>query len=129
MVFSCHSLSKETTSYSWPVKGQSSLALYSFPLIGSDGNIRYYEYENDSLHFLTEYKSSDPRTLASLSYDKRLTDSQNEVLPFSRDELSTLHRTRLRVDSSLPVDRSSLSVLLFPVNPRASSQSKLALFL
>lgn len=30
-------------------------------LIVSDGNIRYYEYENDSLHFLTEYKSSEPR--------------------------------------------------------------------
>lgn len=29
----------------------------------SDGNVRYYEYENDSLHFLTEYKSSDPRML------------------------------------------------------------------
>jgi len=29
----------------------------------SDGNIRYYEYENDSLHFLSEYKSSDPREL------------------------------------------------------------------
>ena len=26
-----------------------------------DGNIRYFEYENDSLHFLNEYKSSEPR--------------------------------------------------------------------
>lgn len=27
----------------------------------SDGNIRYYEYENDSLFALAEYKSSDPQ--------------------------------------------------------------------
>lgn len=27
----------------------------------SDGNIRYYEYEGDSLHSLNEYKSSEPR--------------------------------------------------------------------
>ncbi|KAH9813567.1 hypothetical protein DFH28DRAFT_332476 [Melampsora americana] len=26
-----------------------------------DGNIRYYEYEADDLHYLTEYKSSDPQ--------------------------------------------------------------------
>ena len=26
-----------------------------------DGNIRYYEYENDSLHSLAEYKSTDPQ--------------------------------------------------------------------
>ena len=26
-----------------------------------DGNIRYYEYENDNLFLLTEYKSSDPQ--------------------------------------------------------------------
>ena len=27
----------------------------------SDGNIRYYEYQNDKLEFLSEYKSSDPQ--------------------------------------------------------------------
>jgi len=27
----------------------------------SDGNIRYYEYENDKFEYLTEYKSSDPQ--------------------------------------------------------------------
>ena len=27
----------------------------------SDGNIRYYEYENDNLFALAEYKSSDPQ--------------------------------------------------------------------
>lgn len=28
---------------------------------GSDGNIRYYEYENDKFEYLTEYKSGDPQ--------------------------------------------------------------------
>jgi hypothetical protein len=35
-------------------------------LTRSDGNIRYYEYEGDSLHYLNEYKSSDPRELSAI---------------------------------------------------------------
>lgn len=31
----------------------------------SDGNIRYYEFEGDQLHFLNEYKTSDPRMCIS----------------------------------------------------------------
>ena len=27
----------------------------------SDGNIRYYEYENDKFEYLSEYKSPDPQ--------------------------------------------------------------------
>ena len=27
----------------------------------SDGNIRYFEYENDKFEFLSEYKSADPQ--------------------------------------------------------------------
>jgi hypothetical protein len=30
-------------------------------MIYSDGNIRYFEYENDKFEFLSEYKSSDPQ--------------------------------------------------------------------
>lgn len=33
---------------------------YTIPL-GSDGNIRYFEYENDKFEFLSEYKSADPQ--------------------------------------------------------------------
>jgi hypothetical protein len=29
--------------------------------IFSDGNIRYFEYENDKFEFLSEYKSGDPQ--------------------------------------------------------------------
>lgn len=29
--------------------------------IDSDGNIRYFEYENDKFEFLSEYKSGDPQ--------------------------------------------------------------------
>jgi hypothetical protein len=29
--------------------------------IGSDGNIRYYEYENDKFEYLSEHKSADPQ--------------------------------------------------------------------
>lgn len=30
-------------------------------IVYSDGNIRYYEYENDKFEFLSEYKSPDPQ--------------------------------------------------------------------
>lgn len=30
-------------------------------LVSSDGNIRYYEFENDKFEFLSEYKSADPQ--------------------------------------------------------------------
>lgn len=43
---------------SWPARGECYRADGADI---SDGNIRYFEYENDSLHFLNEYKSSDPR--------------------------------------------------------------------
>jgi len=44
-----------------PEKGEPQLLAVIHQLMTSDGNVRYYEYENDSLHFLSEYKSSDPR--------------------------------------------------------------------
>lgn len=50
----------------------------------SDGNIRYFEYENDKFEFLSEYKSGDPqRGLAfmprrgiNVSYEIRVTHIQ-----------------------------------------------------
>ncbi|KAI9632154.1 uncharacterized protein MKK02DRAFT_35550 [Dioszegia hungarica] len=44
-----------------------------------DGNIRYYEYENDSLHFLTEYKSSEPQRGMTLLPRRSLDVGQNEI--------------------------------------------------
>lgn len=35
--------------------------LVLFPLPHSDGNIRYFEFENDDLHVLSEFKSSEPQ--------------------------------------------------------------------
>lgn len=50
-------------SYSWLEKGTAANRILNDRAdIFSDGNVRYYEYEGDSLHFLTEYKSADPRT-------------------------------------------------------------------
>ena len=51
-------------AYSW--QGVSVLVLgesmgVRLTSVGSDGNIRYYEYENDNLFPLAEYKSSDPQ--------------------------------------------------------------------
>lgn len=39
---------------------QHSMELANF-CPSSDGNIRYFEYENDKFEFLSEYKSGDPQ--------------------------------------------------------------------
>ncbi|EIW73401.1 deoxyuridine 5'-triphosphate nucleotidohydrolase [Tremella mesenterica] len=44
-----------------------------------DGNIRYYEYENDTLHFLSEYKSTDPQRGMCLLPRRALEVNHNEI--------------------------------------------------
>lgn len=47
-----------------PARGNSSRLLHPLqnsPCSCSDGNIRYFEYENDVLHPLAEHKSTDPQ--------------------------------------------------------------------
>ncbi|KAL9939524.1 hypothetical protein V8E36_001341 [Tilletia maclaganii] len=44
-----------------------------------DGNIRYYELESDELHFLTEYKSSEPQRGLSFVPRRCLNAEENEI--------------------------------------------------
>ncbi len=44
-----------------------------------DGNIRYYEYESDELHYLTEYKSADPQRGMTFIPRRALNASENEI--------------------------------------------------
>lgn len=44
-----------------------------------DGNIRYYEYEGDALHFLSEYKSADPQRGMCMLPRRALDVGQNEI--------------------------------------------------
>lgn len=45
-----------------------------------DGNIRYYEYENDKFEYLTEYKSSDPQRGIAFLPKRGVDLHDNEVL-------------------------------------------------
>lgn len=51
------------TVYILPERGTFSCKQSSFRrlTLHSDGNIRYYEYENDKFEYLSEYKSPDPQ--------------------------------------------------------------------
>ena len=57
------------TACTWPARGKPLSATFnlffdhttSTNTTHSDGNIRYYEYENDKFEFLSEYKSADPQ--------------------------------------------------------------------
>jgi hypothetical protein len=44
-----------------------------------DGNIRYYELENDELHYLTEYKSTEPQRGLTFVPRRALNADENEV--------------------------------------------------
>jgi coronin-1B/1C/6 len=44
-----------------------------------DGNIRYYEYADDELHYLSEFKSSDPQRGFTLAPRHSLEVSQHEI--------------------------------------------------
>ncbi|WVQ76929.1 hypothetical protein IAR50_006608 [Cryptococcus sp. DSM 104548] len=44
-----------------------------------DGNIRYFEYENDSFHFLSEYKTTDPQRGMTLIPRRALDTNENEI--------------------------------------------------
>lgn len=44
-----------------------------------DGNIRYYEYESDELHYLTEYKSTEPQRGMCFIPRRSLNTDDNEI--------------------------------------------------
>ena len=46
----------------------------------SDGNIRYYEYENDKFEYLSEYKSADPQRGIAFLPKRGINLHENEVL-------------------------------------------------
>src|ERR1700761_2899993 len=46
---------------------------------GSDGNIRYFEYENDKFEFLSEYKSADPQRGIAFVPKRGVNVHENEV--------------------------------------------------
>ncbi|GAB7348687.1 hypothetical protein MBLNU459_g7433t1 [Dothideomycetes sp. NU459] len=45
-----------------------------------DGNIRYYEYENDKFEYLSEYKSADPQRGVAFVPKRGVNTHQNEVM-------------------------------------------------
>jgi hypothetical protein len=54
------------TACTWLERGKQTRLAQLFHLSmmltnHSDGNIRYFEYENDKFEFLSEYKSGDPQ--------------------------------------------------------------------
>ena len=48
--------------------------------MNSDGNIRYYEYENDNFEYLSEYKSADPQRGIAFMPKRGLNLQENEVM-------------------------------------------------
>jgi len=49
-------------------------------IYNSDGNIRYYEYENDAFEYLSEYKSADPQRGVAFLPKRGLNIHENEVM-------------------------------------------------
>jgi len=49
-------------------------------LVCSDGNIRYYEYENDEMFFLSSYQSPDPQRGMAFLPKRAVNVSECEVV-------------------------------------------------
>lgn len=65
----------------WKRVRPSSWADGDIQLTGnSDGNIRYFEYENDKFEFLSEYKSADPQRGIAFLPKRGLSIHENEVM-------------------------------------------------
>lgn len=52
----------------------------SYSHLSSDGNIRYYEYENDKFEFLSEYKSADPQRGIAFLPRRGINVHENEIM-------------------------------------------------
>ena len=64
-----------------PAKGESSRSSEcGHTDCYSDGNIRYYEYENDKFEYLSEYKSPDPQRGIAFLPKRGINLHENEVL-------------------------------------------------
>ena len=62
------------------VSGTTELDLSRLTLPLSDGNIRYFEYENDKFEYLSEYKSADPQRGIAFLPKRGLNIHENEVM-------------------------------------------------
>jgi hypothetical protein len=80
----------ELSVYISPERGRSpppQRLVWKSLTVYSDGNIRYFEYENDKFEFLSEYKSGDPqRGLAfmprrgiNVSYEIDVTHTRTQI--------------------------------------------------
>ncbi len=69
-------------AYTWLAKGRSKDEEYEPKLLtnGSDGNIRYFEYEHDRFEYLSEYKSGDPQRGVAFLPKRGVNMHENEVM-------------------------------------------------
>jgi hypothetical protein len=64
------------------------------PNVYSDGNIRYFEYENDKFEFLSEYKSGDPQR--GIAFVPRRGINVSQLLPLDGPVLTVVRCMRMK---------------------------------
>ena len=80
-MFACLSGTRGLSVYTWLERGKYSPIWKRRKLTRySDGNIRYYEYENDNFEYLSEYKSADPQRGVAFMPKRGLNLQENEVM-------------------------------------------------
>lgn len=68
--------------FTWLERGKEKFLKYEKKLadMNRDGNIRYFEYQNDKFEFLSEYKSSDPQRGVAFLPKRGINTHENEVM-------------------------------------------------
>jgi coronin-1B/1C/6 len=81
LVFACPSGTTVHSACTSPARGTYIASTCKlFTNLRSDGNIRYYEYENDKFEYLSEYKSGDPQRGIAFLPKRGINLHENEVL-------------------------------------------------
>lgn len=79
--FACRSGMMVLSACTWLAKGGLFLLFRGLSLtLPSDGNIRYFEYENGKFEFLSEYKSADPQRGVAFLPKRGVNTHENEVM-------------------------------------------------
>jgi len=92
----------------------------SFADIHSDGNIRYFEYENDKFEYLSEYKSADPQRGIAFLPRRGINVSRDPLTARTKSHMSQVHENEI-MRAFKTVNDSYIEPISFTVPRRAET--------
>lgn len=101
-------------------KGPCAPGGQSFADFHSDGNIRYFEYENDKFEYLSEYKSADPQRGIAFIPRRGINVSRDPLTVRAKSHMSQVHENEI-MRAFKTVNDSYIEPISFTVPRRAET--------